>query len=626
MPRKVVPGLFSSFKGLWARGPIDNTPPDHFSDCQNNIFVDGGVCMRDSMSNYLAFANVRRMALYKPNPPFAGTNIPRIIFLDDSGNLVDTLLNVILINDTTWKDFGFVNFFGRCYISPSDGKVGLSGRYVYLYDGTGVSGFRLAAGAAPVAGITAILSGTPGVLDVGTYLFSYAYETSSGFITQPALPFAYIDSFGSSSVDLTVPVGPVGTVARWVIATQAIPFRQDLSVPFDVGTAKFFPQFFAHRIGDNITTAYNISYYDEDLINSSDYLFTVGVNIPAGVGLIDYKGRMVSYGEYASPSLVRVSEIGNPESFSTTSGFLITDPSDSTGVRSATEFRDNLYFYKEQRGYITQDNTQEASTWLVSNFEKAIGTEPYGISQILDAKGSTSEGYILATKSGLQYFNGTFADPELSYKIRDFWLRINQQYFHRIQVADDPINKRVYILAPLDYQTENSHIIFGDYRDGLNPYKIKWSPWVSVNAPRSILIYTDFTNGIPTVVTRIADTVRINTLNINTPGNDSGEAIESFFQLAPVRFSDGISQFTSIRFRGAGPGSLTITAYGEDKTNSYPATLVLPNSGPGKEYISYLNLVNEYCLLKINCNTLNHKYLFNKIQLYGQAIWDSRPV
>ena len=123
---KQQPGLFNRFRGLWNRGPRDNTPSDHFSASQNNAYDIAGVRSRDRTVSYLDQANVIRMALFKPNPPFAGTNIPRMIYLKSDGTLYDENFptgGILFI--PTMKDFGFVNFFGRCYISPSDGRVGL---------------------------------------------------------------------------------------------------------------------------------------------------------------------------------------------------------------------------------------------------------------------------------------------------------------------------------------------------------------------------------------------------------------------------------------------------------------------------------------------------------------------
>lgn len=627
MPK--VPGLFNKFKGTWVRGDINDVPPDHLSFSLNQAFKSAGMQTRPGTVLFLDQANIIRTALYKPLPPFTGTNTPRQIYLKSNGTLYDSNYPTTpLFTNVNMTDFGFVNFFGRCYISPSDGRVGLDGEFIYVYDGTGPgNGFRKAAGTKPVTplGISLHLPLGGGNSGVGTYLFSYALETSSGFITRPATPFVAVDAFGSCYFDVTnLPLGPAGiTAARWIIATKVIPFRADLTIPFDVTTADFYPQFFAVRIADNTTTTTTLNFYDENLIESSDYLLTLDDELDAGVGLIDYKGRMVSYGEHDSPSVVRISTIGEPESFSTTSGFLIVDPSDSTGVRCATEFRNLLYFYKQQRGYMTQDNGDDPSTWDVVNFEKSIGTEQYGIAAVLDAKGSSSEGYLLASRGAIVYFNGVFVEPELTYKIRDLWSRVNPTYFYKMQLANDPINRYLYALIPLDQANTCDYLIFGDYRDGLDPMNIKWSIWRFAKPPVSILIYNEFVNEVPSLVTRLANNTNIVTI-IDGIFTDNGEAIDSNFWLAPLRFSNGISQFNRVRIKANGPCRLSIIAQGLDQEVTFPAVDLSILATPGREFTVPINLVSEECTLNVRCNVLGQRYNIDSIQVEGFPLWDER--
>lgn len=626
---KSTPGLYSKFRGTWVRGNINDVPPDHLALSINQSFTSAKMQTRPGSTLFFDTPNILRAALYKPNPPFIGANAPRMIYLKSDGNLFDfNYPNNPLYTNVNMTDFGFVNFFGRCYISPSDGRVGLDGEFIYVYDGTGPgNGFRKAAGIKPVTPISVNLhiplgGGRSGV---GTYLFSYAYETASGFITRPATPFVAVDAFGSCYFDVTnLPTGPVGTAARWIIATKVIPFRADLTIPFDVSSADLYPQFFYIRVGDNTTTVTTINFFDESLVEESDYLLTLDDELDAGVGLLDYKGRMIIYGEHDNPSVVRGSEIGEPEAHSTTSGFFIVDPSDSTGVRCATEFRNILYFFKQQRGYMTQDNKESPSTWDIVNFEKSIGTEQYGIAAVLDAKGSSSEGYLVASRGGIYYFNGVFVEPELSYKIRDLWSRVNPTYFYKMQIANDPIKKFIYALIPLDGATTCDHVIYGDYRDGLDPFNIKWSIWQFAKPPVSVLIYNEFVNEVPALVTRLINNTNVVTL-IDGVLTDNGEAISSHFQLSPLRFSNGVSQFKRIRIKVDGPCRLTITALGLDNIVRSKTIDLSITGTPGREFTLPINLVSEQCVLDVVCSVLGQHYNINNIQIEGAAIWDERP-
>lgn len=631
---KRQPGVFNTFRGLWARGTADDCPLDHSTDCQNLAFIGNGFQKRDGTEFYKTGVAVR-MQLYKPLPPFSGSNIPRVIFLKNDGTLIDTAFpgSPIYFNANA-KDFSLANFYGRAYISVSDGKVGLSGVNLKVYDGTGVAGFRDAAGPVPGSPLVGVAA-AGGTIDVGTYLISYAFETASGFITKPAVPFVGFDSFGSYKFTITtLPTGPAGTVARHVIVTKAFPLATigPLGGPYNVGIAEFTPLFFHSRIGDNVTTTAVINFFDEQLVESADYLFTNLSAIPAGVGLLDYNARLVTYGENTTPSIVRVSRAGEPEVFSSTSGFLTTDPSDSTGVRSATEFRKTLYFFKRERGYVTQDNGQEASTWEVVNFEKSIGTEQYGIAAVTDAKGSSSEGFLVASLGAVYFFNGVFQEPELSFKIRDYWDRINKTYFHLVQAAIDPVKKRIFILIPLDEATKVTHLLVGDYRDGLNAQAIKWCPWVFPtnfgSTISSVLVFTDFTSNIPTNFTIFSngadDMVKLSK-GILT---DSilATPITAFSELAPTRFGNGLSEFSRVRVRATGPCTMKFIAYGEDKVvNTVPANLVIPNGIPGREYEQIMNLLNEQCRLKITVDGATDVLDVKSIILKGRHLYNERP-
>jgi hypothetical protein len=620
------PILYSKFNGLWKRGPVDDTPPDHFSDCLNNTYVDAGVCMRDGLSAYIDIQNIVYTALYKPNPPFTGTNVPRMIALNNVGELFDVLISttVPIYTNINMTFFGFTNFFGRCYISPSNGRTGLDNEFVKMYDGTT---FRNAGGTSPTIPLLGTAS-AGGRLDVGTYLISYAFETSSGFVTRPATPFVGFDSFGGYKYDITtLPLGPVGTVARWIIVSKSNPLLSlgPLGGPYQVDKAEFIPLYLFARIANNIDTTYEVSFFDEQLINEANFLFTQLTTIPAGVGLLDINGRLGSYGEFDDPSLFRVSEPGEPEAFDETSGFIITDPTDNTGVRAAIEFRKTLQFYKQNRGYLTEDNGNKPSTWQVIPYEKSIGTEQNGIADILDAKGSSSEGFILASQGAAHFFNGVFLEPELTYKIRDLWLTINKANFYKLQAVNDPINKRIYFLVPFDDATEISHIIYGDYRNGLNANSIKWSLWQFDEPPTSLLVYTNFDGDTPSLVTRLSFESNLRTLNINTPGNDDGAAVTSYAKLAPARFSSGVSHFGLVRARVQGPCTLALTLFGQDDTISENLASITTGALPGREYAQLANLISEYGQLKFTVSTLNEKYKINTIIIEGEEYSYERP-
>jgi hypothetical protein len=71
----------------------------------------------------------------------------------------------------------------------------------------------------------------------------------------------------------------------------------------------------------------------------------------------------------------------------------------------------------------------------------------------------------------MQIFNGRYANPELSWKIKDFWQEIDREQFRRIQILNDPVRKIIYIVLP------DRLMLTGDYNIGLDPKAIRWAPY-----------------------------------------------------------------------------------------------------------------------------------------------------
>ena len=71
----------------------------------------------------------------------------------------------------------------------------------------------------------------------------------------------------------------------------------------------------------------------------------------------------------------------------------------------------------------------------------------------------------------MRLFDGGFRVPELSYKIMDFWFALNRTLFRAIEIVNDSITKRLYVVLP------DGTILFGDYSQGLDEQSIKWAHW-----------------------------------------------------------------------------------------------------------------------------------------------------
>jgi hypothetical protein len=137
------PLVQENFKGLYTRGTNDTVPDDYFSDCLNVKFSEGEVLTRDGLISYLTKSNIVRYFTYRRL-----NETPRLIMLDSSGNLLDSLApGTPIYTDATFTDFSMVNYNNRAYITPHDRIRGIASKSILVYEGTGNA--RLAAGTAP---------------------------------------------------------------------------------------------------------------------------------------------------------------------------------------------------------------------------------------------------------------------------------------------------------------------------------------------------------------------------------------------------------------------------------------------------------------------------------------------
>lgn len=495
----------NKWKGLYSRGKYDAVPPGYQSVADNIQFLEGEVKTRFGFE--LSFAKeglVRSFRYDRLN------EASRYIVLTSSGSLYDSLYPADpLITNVSFVDFSAVNINNRVYISFHNRTIGLAGSYIYVYEGDGPGTLRFAAGAAP-SGFTlgVATSGSSGDLEEGTYLFAVAFETESGFITAPGPAiFAEYSAPGDFSVDFSnIPVGPAGTVARRILATQTI---------VDYNGNQFGYEFFFvpdGRIADNVTTTLTSSFFSDDLVTSADYLFDNLPLLPAALGMTTYGNKMVFWtGDHD----IWFSKDNDPETFDSTNGFQTVDKSNlSSGVTNGIEFRGQFYICKRNGTYLTTNNTNDPITWGISDVDRAVGTEIFGIGRLKDARGSNVNRFFIADYSGAKVFeSGSFRDPNFSYNIQSIWDRINKDYFNLVQVDHDEENQIVYIAVPLDAATAISHILVANYQEAFDRFGliagagVRWSIWsvpwqitsVAINentATEAILTITCSTGGI----------------------------------------------------------------------------------------------------------------------------------
>lgn len=611
-----TPQPVNKFLGLYSNGSMDSVPLDHAYDAQNNIYTENGVKTRyGSGIGITTSFPVRRWFVYKRLGEAS-----RLLILDASGNIFDSTNDITpILTVVGMLDFSFVNFNNRAYISPHNGLEGLPGQVIYVYDGTTC---RPAGGAAPTGSLTVATSASSGFVEAGLRLFAVAYETASGYITQPgpAIFTGYLAP-GGFKIDLsTIPTGPAGIVARRILATKRI-------LAYDgnqLGQEYFFVP--GGRIPDNTSTTLTIDFFDADLVSSADYLFDQRSTIPACLFLSTYKNRLVAGNYDGGNSVALFSKINEPESINEVTGFQVVEPTESTGLKAGVEFRDSFYMFKSLRAGATLANDLvDASSWSYTNVDRGAGTEVFGVSRILDAQGTNTDKFIIADKSGLLIFDGVARQPALSWKVKDVWSRINAAVGYEIQIFNDPTDSLLYISLPLDGATKPNFILVGDYSNGMDPISIKWDVWSFPIAGLSIGIDINNTTQIPYL--------RFGSLSENIYNMDKSAVIDLAGNAIVSRYEQVIktnrpgsgTHLGGIQYRAAGNLALEISLFsmGRSRNTLLTNTTLTPN--PEVVYTRQPTFESEKIFVRFECATFSSFYDIREIVYYTKPSWSLRP-
>lgn len=602
------------FNGLFDRGEDDAVPPDHSLSILNCIFDTKEVKTRPGSTLLQTITgNILRVHTYEKS----GEATRYLILKDDFSIYDSTSPASPILTVTNMTDFSCTIMFDRAYISPHNGDRGLPGQSVYIYEGAGNA--RLAAGAPPATAPVLANSATAGSVEIGLHLFAIAFETTSGFITKYGTA-AQITASGGKKVDISsIPVGPSGTIARWIVATKVITNYN--------GNPDQYEFFFVPggRIGDNATTTASVSFFDASLVSSAAYLLDNITTIPAGVKVTQYKGSLVVTGEDANPARVRFSAVNQPEAFSGVTGFLDCYPKDNGGtVRTGVEFRGMFIMFKSYRCYVTQTNNDVPSTWQVTSLDVGVGTECFGVQEVLDIEGQTTDRFVVAARRGLILYDGTFND-ELSGKIYDTWSRINKNAFNKVLVSIDPLNSKIYVAVPLDAATVVSHILYADYVEGMNSADIKWSVWqFPVNLAAS---FVDIVFSTKSAVYKFVGTTGNIYYLDPTVQDDFGNAKTAYWETSLISFdkSGGMCFFSGIRARITGVGNLQITAYSLDKTLTVTAPSITLSASPGQLVTREFFARNESISVRFLVSNAGEKFSIRGAWIYGTPEWAERP-
>lgn len=472
------PVELTQFKGLWQRGDAEEVPLDHFSDGQNIQFIGSGdFATRDGIDkhqnvaaplgkvvriyNYITTQGSTLLAL-----TWDGTT-GRIYHVVDGTTIFGPILTIVGM-----EDFGFIPYAGRAYITPFKTYVqgglnvekGLQNEFLYVYLGTG-SPARKAAANPPTGQIT-IANGAAGNTDPGLHLFAVVFETDTGYLSAPAAFNTFTTSANLSVSFSTIPISLQSHVTkRHIVATKVITNYNGNTTGY---TYFFIP---GATLNDNVTTTLpNISFFDADLLEDASHLLDNFSEIPAGVSLCLYHDRLCLTTTFNDISIVLVSAPGEPEAFDQIDGLLIVPP-DGNPITEAQEMRDVLYVFKRVRTVSFVDNDDEPATWPMTVIDEALGCGVHGIATVIDS-GSTSVDYlIVGSFQGIMLFNGRYAQPELSWKVKQFWFDMERSDWRLVSLLNDPIGQKLYCTTT-DYR-----LLVGNYANGMDPQEMRWIIW-----------------------------------------------------------------------------------------------------------------------------------------------------
>jgi hypothetical protein len=480
------PIVIEEFNGLYIRGDAEACPPDHSPDNNNVAFIQSGIRTRDGLDTYEPYGNVLRIYNY------VYLNVPNsyesLLILDSNGNIFhdkSPTPYTPILTIVGMTDFGFVAIDGRAFINPCNGTTGMQNQSVWIYKGDGTPA-RLAGGAPPTGTLTLANTGS-GNNPAGVRVYAVAFETDTGFITALA-GFANINDPGSDEVTISaIPVGPSYVVARRLVSTIAIQptlFSGDIQDQYEFF---FIPE---GRIADNTTTSITLSFYDAELLEDASYLLNLFTNIPAGVGFTTYHNRLVSFSEYANISLARVSYVGQPEAVDQVTGLLIV-PLDARPLTNGQVFQDTLYMFKSTRTFAYSDSGDVPSTWPLTIVDSGVGASVHGVAAVLDSEAVNLLYLIIIDFSGVILFNGAYIRPELTWKVKDYWMSQARSGFINMQIMNDAIDQIIYVSMP------DGTILMGDYSNGLDFKSIRWAHWTFDVTPNTIAMinYNQFLIG-----------------------------------------------------------------------------------------------------------------------------------
>lgn len=620
------------FNGYYNRGDTETVPNNYFVESINNQYSETSFRTRFGIDLHqaigVALDNVLRIH------PYTMQTQQSLLVMTTGGNIHHVVspavvhLNILQI--ATMTDFNAESIAGRAYITPfftdSNGyEKGLQNEFLYVYKGDGTAA-RKAAGQPPTSGtpLVATASGV-GFSDLGFKVFAVVYETDTGYLTSlgPATFGTATSISNTIGFDISnIPISPdIFVIKKHIVATKTI-----LNYNEDQNGYQFF--FVPNGDMSNATTTKHVDFFDIDLLDDASHLIDNFSEIPAGVGLNTFHGRLVLTTTFTDISVAYVSTGGEPEAINQVDGVLIV-PLDGLPLTNCQEYRDVLYLFKKTRTVGYADNDDVPATWKSFIVDESMGCPVHGISTVLDSGGVDVDFLLVANFSGVNLFNGGYNKPELSYNIENYWLGLDRTLFRKIEMVNDSISKVFYIVLP------DNTLLIGNYKNGTNPDNIRWSKWTfAVPITTLELINTTTTlfgatvnassqSGLYQLTTSLTHDRLYNTSDVIT-NVKIPDPIVQFAYIQPGEH-ELISHWTGFKIRVVGSGNLIPTLYSLNNVETQVLASFAMSPTSSRIPSRLANFQHQRVSLELKTTVIDEFFKVSRVLIYFKEVFSEFP-
>jgi hypothetical protein len=488
-------------------------------------------------------------------------------------------------------------------------------------------------------------SGSAGDIRDGIRYAIVLFQTETGYITgyrsQAIVPIQVVATDEALSVS-DIPIHPESNVTKRIIAfTQSgassdgpyfyIPeddFIEGLNFPVDGNNNNIT----STVINDNATVAATFNFPDEYLLGGVDVTLFIDKGIPARATSIYYSKtlrRLILCGE--DIDTFRLSEPDDPETFYLSTGLAQPGQGDGGHTVTAREFRSELYFLKDNGGYLAVDTSLTPAEWSIR--QRWEGSGPCGPWAI----DTCDEFMAFASREGPFIYRGE--GPEwIGYEVAGLikndpvWEKINWEHEEKIYVLIDDDNQIVKFGVPYGDSTKVNMELIVDYSEGWK--RKRWS-YDDVAATR-VIKAERILRGVNPTDKRLKVQQILHGSNADDglilyedPENRTlnGAPINQKARIAytPSMKVPGIYQLNSADVVIEGTGNANVKIYGPED-NLRVLSLDIPLSGIAGDFSRKVaGYQNERWSVEItNKAELQNWFTLHRVMLWLNKIWENR--